>query len=262
MKVTLVQTVLSWESPAKNYLRLDGILQKQAKTDIVVLPEMFTTGFTMNVAALELFSPDCPTLKWMRTWSKYLDAVLTGSVAFRTEYGSVNRLIWMRPDGSFDFYDKRHAFTFGGEHEHYTPGNKRIVEHWRGWNICPLICYDLRFPVWSRNKFEHGAADYDLLIYVANWPNARRDAWSTLLKARAIENVCYTVGVNRVGTDPNENVYSGDSSVIDFKGQVMWTQSDVAEVYTLELDREELMSFRDKFPALKDGDSFQLLINN
>jgi predicted amidohydrolase len=258
MKITLVQTVLSWESPAKNFLRLEGILQKQSKTDLVVLPEMFTTGFTMNVAQLEMFSDDCATLAWMRHWAKFLDAVITGSVAFNTALGAVNRLIWMRPDGSFDFYDKRHAFTFGGEHEHYTSGKDRLIEHWRGWNICPLICYDLRFPVWSRNRFQHGAADYDLLIYVANWPNARRDAWNTLLKARAIENVCYTVGVNRVGTDPKENVYSGDSSLIDFKGQVMWTQADIAEVCTLELNREELLSFREKFPALKDGDQFQL----
>lgn len=259
MKITLIQTVLSWESPAKNFLRIEGILQKQAKTDIVVLPEMFTTGFTMNVADLEFFSAECATIKWMQQWSQFLNAVLTGSVAFRTDQGAVNRLIWMRPDGTFDFYDKRHAFTFGGEHQHYKTGQERLIEHWKGWNICPMICYDLRFPVWSRNRFQHGAADYDLLIYVANWPNARKEAWSTLLKARAIENVCYTVGVNRVGTDPKENVYSGDSAVIDFKGQVLWTQSDIADVCTLELSRDELLTFREKFPALQDGDQFQLL---
>jgi predicted amidohydrolase len=259
MKITLIQTVLSWESPAKNFLRIEGILQKQSKTDIVVLPEMFTTGFTMNVAQLEVFSADCATINWMREWSKFLNAVLTGSIAFRTETGAVNRLIWMRPDGTFDFYDKRHAFTFGGEDQHYQSGQARLIEHWRGWNICPLICYDLRFPVWSRNKFQHGAAEYDLLIYVANWPNVRREAWSTLLKARAIENVCYVAGVNRVGTDPKENVYSGDSALIDFKGQVLWTQSDIADVCTMELNRDELLSFRDRFPALQDGDRFQLL---
>lgn len=259
MKITLVQTVLSWESPAKNYLRLDGILQKQSKTDVVVLPEMFTTGFTMNVQSLERFDSNGETIQWMRNWAKHLDAVITGSVAMMTDLGAVNRLIWMRPDGSFDFYDKRHAFTFGGEDEHYRSGDKRLIEHWRGWNFCPLICYDLRFPVWSRNRFQHGAPDYDVLIYVANWPSARREAWNALLRARAIENVCYTVGVNRVGTDPKENVYAGDSAAIDFKGNVLWTQADIAKVHTLELNRQELDEFRGKFPALKDGDVFQLL---
>jgi omega-amidase len=259
MKISVVQTVLSWESPAKNFLRLEGVFSRLSKSDVVVLPEMFTTGFTMNTAILERFDFNCATVEWMRRWAKDLDAVLTGSVAFNTDRGSVNRLIWMRPDGTFDFYDKKHAFTFGGEYEHYQTGDKRIVEHWRGWNFCPLICYDLRFPVWSRNTFQHGAPAYDVLIYVANWPAARREAWNTLLKARAIENVAYTVGVNRVGTDPKENVYAGDSAIIDFKGNVLWSQADTADVCTINLNKEDLDEFRKKFPALQDGDSFQLI---
>ncbi len=259
MKISVIQTVLSWESPAKNFLRLEGVLSRLAKSDVVVLPEMFTTGFTMNTAVLERYASDCSAVEWMRKWSKDLDAVITGSVAFNIESGAVNRLIWMRPDGTFDFYDKKHAFTFGGEHEHYQTGSQRIIEHWRGWNFCPLICYDLRFPVWSRNTFQHGAPAYDVLIYVANWPSVRREAWNTLLKARAIENLAYTVGVNRVGTDPKENVYSGDSAVIDFKGNVIWSQADTAEACTITLNKEELDEFRKKFPALQDGDSFQLL---
>ncbi len=259
MKVSLVQTVLSWESPDNNFIRLDGVLGKLGKTDLVILPEMFTTGFTMNTSVAEVLDAQSKTLLWLRSWAKELNAVITGSVPCREDGDYFNRLIWMRPDGSVDFYDKRHTFGFAGEDQHYRGGNKRLIEHWKGFDICPLICYDLRFPVWSRNRWEHGKAQYDVLIYVANWPSARREAWSTLLKARAIENQCYVLAVNRVGTDPNGNVYSGDSAIISPKGEVLWTKSDLAEVGEWVLDKEELLSFRDKFPALKDGDDFQLI---
>ncbi len=258
MRLSLVQTVLSWESPAKNYLRMEGVLQKLEPTDLIVLPEMFTTGFTMNPAVAELFSESSETVNWMRKWSKDLNAVMCGSVAFKDNEGLYNRLLWVRPDGTFSHYDKRHLFTFAGEEKTYTKGSHRIIEHWKGWKICPLICYDLRFPVWSRNRFAHGAADYDILIYVANWPSARKEAWSTLLRARAIENQCYVAGVNRVGTDQKENIYSGDSALIDPKGNTLWTQTDVAGVCTIELNKEELEQFRSQFPVLRDGDSFSL----
>jgi omega-amidase len=256
MRISLIQTVLSWESPAKNYLRLEGVLQKLEATDLIVLPEMFTTGFTMNSDAAEFFSDSSETLSWMRKWSKDLNAVLCGSVAFKDNEGLYNRLLWVRPDGTFSHYDKRHLFTFAGEEKTYLKGTARIIEHWKGWNICPLVCYDLRFPVWSRNRHQHGSPDYDVLIYVANWPSVRREAWSTLLKARAIENQCYVAGVNRVGTDHKENIYTGDSAMIDAKGTVLWTQSDVAGVCTIELNKSELDLYREQFPVLKDGDEF------
>ncbi len=260
MKVSLVQTVLSWESPNNNFIRLDNVLGKLGRTDLVVLPEMFTTGFTMNTSIAEQWSLESTTLLWMRNWAKEHQAVLTGSIACESEGKYFNRLIWMRPDGSVDFYDKRHTFGFAGEDQHYQAGTKRLVEHWKGFDCCPMICYDLRFPVWSRNRWEHGKAQYDVLIYVANWPAARREAWSTLIKARAIENQCYVLAVNRVGTDPNGNVYSGDSAIISPKGEVLWTKADLAEVGECVLDKNELHAFREKFPVLKDGDSFQWLV--
>ncbi len=257
MKVALIQTVLSWESPENNFVRLDGVLKNLRRPDLVVLPEMFTTGFTMNTAKAEIFADDAPTIQWMKTWSKDLNAVITGSVAMSSPLGFHNRLLWVRPDGSFDFYDKKHTFRFAGEDKHYKSGSKRLIEHWKGFDCCPLICYDLRFPVWSRNGWSHGKPDYDVLIYVANWPSARKEAWSTLIKARAIENQCYVLAVNRVGTDPNGNVYSGDSAIISPKGEVLWSQSDIAGVGEWELNLEELKTFREKFPVLKDGDPFQ-----
>jgi len=258
MRISLIQTVLSWESPTKNYLRLDGVLQKLESTDLIVLPEMFTTGFTMNIEASETFSDSSETLNWMRRWAKDLQAVVTGSVAFKDNDGAYNRLLWVRPDGSFSHYDKRHLFSYAGEDKNYVKGSQRIVEHWKGWNICPLICYDLRFPVWSRNRFEHGSPNFDVLIYVANWPSVRREAWSTLLRARAIENQCYVAGVNRVGTDQKENIYSGDSALIDPKGYTLWTQTDVAGVCTIALEKDELENYRTQFPVLKDGDEFTI----
>jgi predicted amidohydrolase len=259
MKVALIQTVLSWESPESNFVRLDGVFRNLRKPDLIVLPEMFTTGFTMNTSKAEVFAEDSATLLWMKNWSKDLNAVITGSVAMKSNDGFYNRLLWVRPDGTFDFYDKKHTFGFAGEDAHYRQGNNRLIEHWKGFDCCPMVCYDLRFPVWSRNRWTHGKADYDVLIYVANWPAVRREAWSTLIKARAIENQCYVLAVNRVGTDPNGNVYSGDSAIISPKGEVLWSQSEIAGVGEWELDLEDLRLFREKFPVLKDGDAFQWL---
>lgn len=258
MRISLIQTVLSWESPAKNFLRLEGVLQKLEATDLIVLPEMFTTGFTMNAEVAEEFGEQSETLNWMRKWSRDLKAVVCGSVAFKDNMGLYNRLLWVRPDGTYSHYDKRHLFAYASEEKTYVKGTSRIIEHWRGWNICPLICYDLRFPVWSRNRFQHGAADFDLLLYVANWPSARRLAWSTLLQARAIENQCYVAGVNRVGTDHKQNTYTGDSALVGPKGDVLWTQTDIAGVCTIQLDKEGLDKYRDEFPVLKDGDDFSI----
>ncbi|GAB3795775.1 amidohydrolase [Spirosoma humi] len=260
MNVTFLQTTLYWHDPVANMAMLEERIFTLAEpTDLIVLPEMFTTGFTMDAQAVA--EPmNLTTFRWMKQMAAQTGAVVTGSYVVKENGRFFNRLVWMQPDGQFDTYDKRHLFRMAGEDTIYTAGTRRIVKEWKGWRICPLVCYDLRFPVWSR----HAAADdsknfdYDLLLYVANWPSARRNAWNALLQARAIENLSYVVGVNRVGEDGNHHLYSGDSAVIDFKGDVLFRQSDVelAHQHTLSLD--ELRAFRAKFPANLDADSFTL----
>lgn len=246
-------------------------------TDLIVLPEMFTTGFTMDAQAVA--EPmNLTTFRWIRQMAAQTGAIVTGSYVVKENGHFFNRLIWMQPDGQFDTYDKRHLFRMAGEDAIYTAGTRRIVKEWKGWRICPLICYDLRFPVWSRNNAslslnpgqvtketnQSSSFDYDLLLYVANWPAARRNAWNVLLQARAIENLSYVVGVNRVGEDGNRDVgpghlYTGDSTVIDFKGDVLFRHSDTEIIHQQTLSLDELRAFREKFPANLDADSFTLL---
>ena len=228
-------------------------------TDLIVLPEMFTTGFTMDARAVA--EPmNLTTFRWLRQMATQTGAVVTGSYVVQEKGAYFNRLIWMQPDGQFDTYDKRHLFRMAGEDAVYTAGTKRLIKEWKGWRICPLICYDLRFPVWSRNQLtESTDFAYDLLLYVANWPAARRTAWNTLLQARAIENLSYVVGVNRVGEDGNGHLYTGDSAVIDFKGDVLFRQADAEVVHHQTLSLDELRAFRAKFPANLDADPFTLL---
>lgn len=262
LKITLVQTDLIWENPEANRAQTEMLLGTiREKTDLIVLCEMFTTGFTMQPEKVaEPFDlENMSTLNRMRSWAAELDAVVTGSVAVEENGKYYNRLLWVRPDGSFSMYDKRHTFTFAGENLHYESGNERIIEEWRGWKICPLICYDLRFPVWSRNTLVDGKPMYDLLIYVANWPSVRREPWQKLLLARAIENQCYTVGLNRVGHDANNNEYSGDSSIINPRGEyLLQLTPSKEELKTQAISRSELEEFRMKFPVLNDGDGFEL----
>lgn len=262
LKVSIVQTDLIWENPIQSRAHIEKHLSSIKKpTDVVVLPEMFTTGFTMmpKLVAEHFDTEKMETLNWMRDWAKKLDAVITGSVSVEEDGKYYNRLLWVKPDGTFSKYDKRHTFTFAGEHEHYTSGNSLLVEEWRGWKICPLICYDLRFPVWSRNRLVDGKPLYDLLIYVASWPEVRREPWKKLLLARAIENQCYTVGVNRVGTDGNNVHYTGDSSVINPRGEYIHKLTpSKEEAVTVSISRNELEDFRQKFPVLSDADSFNL----
>jgi len=223
-------------------------------TDLIVLPEMFTTGFSMDAAALA--EPmDGPTVEWMRAQAAAHDAVLTGSVIIREGSTFHNRLLWVRPDGSLNYYDKRHLFTLAGEQHVYTAGQSRLVEEWRGWRICPLVCYDLRFPVWSRNQ---ALQPYDLLLYLANWPAVRRNAWNCLLRARAIENVSYTLGVNRIGHDGHGQEYAGDSALIDMRGDYLLQAGNLQSCITRTLRRAELEDFRSKFTALQDADDFEL----
>ncbi len=255
LRVTLVQTELAWHDPVANRRALAERLQPLAgKTDLIVLPEMFTTGFTMQ-PEIAAEPANGPTIDWLREQATSLKVTLTGSVSTRDGDRCVNRLTWMRPDGTSDTYDKRHLFRMGREHEHYAAGDRRLTVELNGWRICPMVCYDLRFPVWSRNRTGN---DYDVLIYVANWPARRRFAWQTLLKARAIENLSYCIGVNRVGADGKGVDHTGDSAALDFLGQSLLPESEQAFVQTVTLDREALNEHRTRFPAHLDADAFDL----
>ncbi len=255
LTVSFPQTALHWQDAAANRAALTlALAQITTPTDLIVLPEMFTTGFSMAAPALAE-TMEGPSVAWLRERAAAHQAVVTGSLIIRENNDYYNRLLWVRPDGSLRTYDKRHLFTLAGEHHVYTPGRDRLVEEWRGWRICPLVCYDLRFPVWSRNA---PAEPYDLLLYVANWPAVRRTAWTTLLRARAIENVACTLGVNRIGQDGLGHDYTGDSALIDAQGNYLLEASDRAGTFTHTLRRAELTAFRARFAALNDGDAFDL----
>lgn len=255
LRVTLVQETLHWEDIVSNRTRLEGILlDLQDSTDLVVLPEMFSTGFTMNAAA-NAEPMDGPTIQWMRRMAIALQAVITGSLIIESDGKHYNRLIWMQPDGEYRHYDKRHLFTLAGEEKTYQPGHHRLIFECKGFRVFPLICYDLRFPVWSRRTADF---DYDLLLYVANWPERRSAAWRRLLPARAIENQCYVVGVNRVGEDGHGIMHVGDSVGLDFKGDSL---TDIppyeSNCTTLTLELAPLHDFRKQFPFGDDADGFE-----
>ncbi|PTX22708.1 putative amidohydrolase [Pontibacter mucosus] len=254
LRVTIVQTDLHWQDAEANRRMLSEKLAAAApKTDLIVLPEMFTTGFSMTPQGIAE-QADTTTLGWMQEEAKRHQAVLTGSVMVQEGERFLNRLYWVRPDGTYAQYDKKHLFRMAREHDTYTPGNERLIVELKGWNVCPLVCYDLRFPVWSRNTDNA----YDLLLYVANWPKVRRQPWSTLLQARAIENLAYVVGVNRVGTDSNDHAYSGDSAIIHPKGYHLLETAEVEGIHTVTLSKKELEDFREAFPAHLDADRFSL----
>lgn len=255
LTVSFVQTSLKWHEPDANRADLTRFLDDiSIPTDLIVLPEMFATGFSMEAAA-HAEPTEGPTLEWMRHHAAKHDAVVMGSIMVAEQGKFYNRLLWVRPDGSYSHYDKRHLFRMAGEHEVYTAGKHRLIEEWRGWRICPLTCYDLRFPAWSRNPAN---APYDLLIYVANWPAARRTAWMTLLRARAIENLTYTMGVNCVGLDNKSQPYDGDSALIDMKGEYLVEVGNQETCITRTLRRADLDSFRKRFEALQDADVFDI----
>jgi omega-amidase len=257
LRVTVVQAELAWHDAPANRARFEKLIQPLAgQTDLIVLPEMFTTGFTM--AAAEVAEPvNGPSTEWLRKIAVRTNATIAGSIVTRDGAQYFNRLVWMRPEGTFATYDKRHLFRMAREHEHYAAGEERLLVEIDGWKICPQVCYDLRFPVWSRNRLGTHAG-YDVLIYVANWPERRRHAWQTLLKARAIENLSYCSGVNRVGKDAKGLDYAGDSAVIDFLGQPLTEHSETEFVATASLDRAALDTFRAKFPAHLDADAFSI----
>ena len=253
LRVTLIQADLAWQDPATNRRNLAAHFRGLAgHTDLIVLPEMFTTGFSMAADSLAETMAGA-TVGWLREEAAAIGCAITGSLIVEEGGRHFNRLVWATPDGNVVHYDKRHLFRMAREQEHYAPGKRRLVVELKGWRLCPLVCYDLRFPVWSRSR-----GDYDVLLYVANWPSRRRAAWSALLRARAIENVCYVVGVNRVGKDGNGASYSGDSVALDFLGQVLGGDRDGAFVETVVLDRESLATFRRDFPVHLDADDFEL----
>lgn len=266
LTITTIQSNLIWEEKAANLRLLEQkIASIEEKTEIVVLPEMFNTGFSMRPEVLAE-TMDGETVEWMKRVSRENGIVLTGSVMIKEAGKYYNRLVWMLPNGQYGHYDKRHLFAYGEEDKHYSPGNKRLIASVKGWKINLQVCYDLRFPVWARQApsqpppkgEERPSAEYDVLIYVANWPERRSHAWKTLLCARAIENQCYVVGVNRVGSDANNVYHSGNSLVIDPLGQVLYHMADEEDVNTITLQKEMLEDVRSKFPFWKDADSFNI----
>jgi predicted amidohydrolase len=260
LRITLIQTSLHWEDPVANRAMLEEKIWSIGQpTDVILLPEMFTTGFTMNAAPVAE-AMNLHTARWMRQMADQTGALILGSMIVKENNDFFNRLLWMEPGGRMAHYDKRHLFRMAEEHLVFSGGTSRLVDSWKGWRICPLVCYDLRFPVWSRNRYqpEEKRMTYDLLVYVANWPQPRVSAWDTLLKARAIENLAYTAGVNRVGPDPKGTVYSGHSAVIDPRGQTLWSGEEAETVETVVLEAAKLLEYRDKFPAFLDADKFRL----
>ena len=255
LKVTIIQSELHWENVDANLAMFtDKINAIAEQTDIIVLPEMFTTGFSMDSIRLAE-TMDGKTVNWMKQQAVKKNAVITGSLIIEEGGRYFNRLVWAQPDETVFTYDKRHLFRMAEEDKHFSPGENRLIVEWKGWKICPLICYDLRFPVWSRNSLPA----FDCLIYVANWPEARKEPWCKLLEARAIENQVYVVGVNRVGTDGKEINYSGNSAVIDPKGNVISNiRQGLNQFLTIELNKNELEDFREKFPVALDADEFEV----
>ena len=254
MKVALIQSPLAWENPTlnRNYFE-EKINSVSENVDLIVLPEMFSTGFTMNPK--EVFETmEGETVLWLQSLAKANNSATAGSLIIKEDGNFYNRLVFVFPSGDIQFYDKRHLFTLAGEDKIYTSGRKKLIVEFKGFKICLLICYDLRFPVFSRNK-----EDYDVLIYVANWPKPRINAWNSLLKARAIENMCYTIGVNRIGIDATNLEYNGNSQIIDFSGNYLLDPQENEEVYCTTLHKSSLVEFREKFGFLNDRDTFTVL---
>lgn len=261
LRISLVQGDTRWHDPAGNRHHYGALLAPLAgQTDLVILPETFTSGFS-NEAIDKAENMDGPTVAWIREQAALLGAAVTGSVQLRVGQGVYNRLLWATPDGELQHYDKRHLFRYGNEHLRYAAGSERLSVEWKGWRINPQVCYDLRFPVFCRNRFDverPGELDFDLQIFVANWPSARAYPWRTLLRARAIENLCYVAAVNRVGVDGNALHYAGDSAVIDFLGQPQVEVREVEQVVTTTISAAALAAHRARFPAMLDADAFTL----
>ncbi len=260
LRVTLVQPDTVWLDPVANREQLAVLVRAQPATDLIVLPETFTTGFS-NDAVAHAEAMDGESVAWMRALARERDAAVAGSVPIRSGEAVYNRLLFVTPNGEIRHYDKRHQFRMAHEQDRYAAGRDRLVVEWRGWRICPLVCYDLRFPVFSRNRVDPARGDdlaYDLLLYVANWPAARHEAWRTLLRARAMENSCYVVGVNRAGVDGHGHDHRGGSLATDPVGVALADCDDAPQVASVVLSLERLREYRRKFPAHLDADAFRL----
>jgi omega-amidase len=280
LTVTIIQTRLFWEDKVQNLKMLEEKISAiTERTEIIVLPEMFSTGFSMRPSLLAE-KMDGQTIQWMKKISSSKRAIITGSIIIEEEGNYYNRLLWMLPTGQYGTYDKRHLFAYAGEQEHYKGGGKRLIASVKGWRINLQVCYDLRFPVWARQSHmilpgetvtdapgqetdvsgddDMEAPEYDILIYVANWPERRIHAWKTLLQARAIENQSYVIGVNRVGNDGNEIYYSGDSMIVDPLGEILYSRSHDEDIFTMTIQQKKLEEIRARFPFWKDADNFIL----
>ena len=253
MKIALLQAPLIWENPIANRKYFEEkIISITENVDLIVLPEMFTSGFTMNPKAIaETMQGE--TVSWLQALAKAKNIAITGSLVIQENGNFYNRLVFVFPSGEIKTFDKKHLFTLAGEDKIYTSGTEKIIIEYKGFKICPLICYDLRFPVFARNT-----EDYDVLIYVANWPKPRINSWDALLKARAIENMCYTIGVNRIGEDPNQHHYPGHSQAIDFLGNYIIEPQETEGVFIVNLDKNTLLESRQKFGFLNDRDAFKM----
>ncbi len=253
MKIALIQSSLFWENLKANRNHFEVKINALAeKVDLIVLPEMFSTGFTMNPEAV-FETMEGETIQWLQSLAKAKNSAITGSLVIKENENFYNRLVFVFPSGEIQFYDKRHLFTLAGEDKVYTSGNQKLIVEYLGWKICPLVCYDLRFPVFARN-----VENYDVLLYVANWPKSRIQAWDILLKARSVENLCYTIGVNRVGFDNNNLEYDGHSQMVDFLGNYALEPQETEGVFIVELNKQKLVETRNKLGFLGDRDSFEL----
>jgi len=254
LKIALVQFDIVWESVAENCWKIEQLVcDYKSEMDILVLPEAFNTGFSMKPEKVSE-TIDGDTIEWMKHLASRKNLVVCGTLFIYDQGKYYNRMYWIEPDGKIVTYNKRHLFSMGGENKFFTPGNSQTIIEYKGWKIFPQICYDLRFPVWSRNT-----QSYDLLINMANWPSLRSDAWKTLVKARAIENQCYVVAVNRIGIDGMGLEYSGDSTVIDPKGIKIFKADNREIIETVTIEYSHLLTFRRKFNTLKDGDKFTII---
>lgn len=258
LKVALIQTELYWKQKDANRAMFEELIENLGQqVDMIILPEMFTTGFTME--AEEVAEPtNFHTLKWMKQIAAQKQALVTGSIVVKEGENYFNRLLWAYPDGNFGYYDKRHLFRMADEDAHYTMGKERVIFEWKGWKILPQVCYDLRFPVWSRNNVDEDKLTYDFVYYVANWPAPRVSAWNILLQARAVENLAYAAGVNRIGKDGNRVTYVGSSAAYNFKGEVLGLCNDEDKSIIVTLDKAALTQYREKFPAWLDSDDFSI----
>lgn len=253
MKVAIIQSPLYWENPIlnRNYFE-EKINEITQEVDLIVLPEMFTSGFTMNPSAVaETMQGE--TIQWLQSLAKAKKCAITGSLIIKEGENFFNRLVFVFPNGELQFYDKRHLFTLAGEDKVYTSGKEKLIVDYLGWKICPLVCYDLRFPVFARNT-----ENYDLLLYVANWPKPRINAWDILIKARSVENMCYTIGVNRVGLDSNNLEYIGHSQVVDYLGNSILEPQESEAAFIVELNKDKMLETRKKLGFLNDLDSFEM----